>query len=215
MDRAALFPFVRSLSPRAQTELGAISTTRARPSATLLTRGAACGGAYLVLQGALRVYYLTEEGREATLYRVAAGDTCVLALSSTLRAQPYPAWVQASRTGATFLQIPDRAFHRLVADEPAFRTFVLEAMSARIFELMCALEQLATRSITQRVAAYLLEHAQGGEVAVTQEALAAELGTAREVVFRALTHLANRNLVAKTRGRIKLLDPAALARLAR
>ncbi len=67
MDRAALFPFLGSLSPRAQKELGAIAPTRARPSATLLTRGAACGGAYLVLQGALRVYYLTEEGREATL----------------------------------------------------------------------------------------------------------------------------------------------------
>lgn len=215
MDRAALFPFLRSLSPRAQTELGAISTSRARPSATLLTRGAACGGAYLVLQGALRVFYFTEEGREATLYRVAAGDTCVLALSSTLRAQPYPAWVQASRAGASFLQIPDRSFHRLVADEPAFRTFVLEAMSARIFELMCALEQLATRTITQRVAAYLLENAQAGEVAVTQESLAAELGTAREVVFRALTHLANRKLLAKSRGRVKLLNPAALARLAK
>lgn len=215
MDRAELFPFFRELTPRGRTELGALAATRARPGATLLRRGAPCGGAYLVLQGALRVFYLTEDGREATLYRVTPGDTCILALSSTLRAQPYPAWVQASRAGASFLQIPERTFHRLVADDPAFRAFVLQAMSARIFELMCTLEQLATRTITQRVAAYLLEHAQASEVRVTQEALAAELGTAREVIFRALTHLAKQNHIAKTRGRIKLLDTHALAALAK
>ncbi|MFO0728984.1 MAG: cyclic nucleotide-binding domain-containing protein, partial [Myxococcota bacterium] len=94
MERAGLFPFFRQLSPRGRGEIDALRTTAVDPNAPLLRRGDDAGGAYLVLEGALRVYYLTEEGREATLYRVEPGGTCVLALSSTLSARPYPAWVE-------------------------------------------------------------------------------------------------------------------------
>jgi CRP/FNR family transcriptional regulator len=215
VDRAELFPFLTGLSPRSRAEFGAIVASKAAAGATLLTRGAPCGGAYLVLRGSLRVFYFTEEGREATLYNVDPGGTCVLALSATLRENPFPAWAQAGRAGASFLRVPDQLFHHFISTEPAFRGFVLEAMAGRIFELMTALEQLATRTVVQRVAAYLIQHASEGEVAVTQEGLAAELGTAREVVFRALAGLAKTGVVAKRRGRVQIRRAAELAAVAR
>jgi CRP/FNR family transcriptional regulator len=215
MSRAELFPFLAGLSPPARKELGALAELRASPGQVLLSRGDDAQGAFLVLQGALRVYYLTEEGREATLYRVEPGSTCVLALSATLRSQPYPAWVEAAPRGVRFVRVPREAFHRLVEEEGAFRDFVLEALSGRIFELMSTLEQLATSTVVQRVAGYVARQAgAGGEVGATQAMIAAELGTAREVVFRALRGLAAQGLVATARGRVRVLDPRGLAHLA-
>jgi CRP/FNR family transcriptional regulator len=88
-------------------------------------------------------------------------------------------------------------------------------MSGRIFELMRTLEEVATSTIIRRVAAYLVRHAAGdGEVAITQAELAEELGTAREVVFRALRALVTRGLVSTRRGHIRVIDASGLARCA-
>ena len=212
MNRAELFPFFRDVTEPGRSELGALPAVRVEPQKQLLGRGDSANGAYLVLEGALRVYYITDEGREATLYRVEPGGTCVLALSSTLHERPFPAWVEASTSGATFVRVPDAVFQRLLNQEGAFRSFVLSAMSERIFELMCTLEQLATSTMEQRVAAYLAARvANQTEIATTQTMIASELGTAREVVFRALRALAGRGLIVTTRGRVRVVDYDGLA----
>ncbi|MFO0727620.1 MAG: helix-turn-helix domain-containing protein, partial [Myxococcota bacterium] len=142
--------------------------------------------------------------------------TCVLALSSTLSARPYPAWVEASSAGSVFLHILGNTFHRLLEGETAFRSFVLTSMSDRIFELMTTLESLGTSTILQRVAALLLARAgEGVEVRATQAEIAAELGTAREVVFRAIRTLSSRGLLETRRGRVRLLGRAQLQALAK
>lgn len=215
---ASLFPFVRELTPAGQRELGALRLARAKPNAALLRRGDACGGAYLVETGALRVYYVNAEGREATLYRVAPGGTCVLALSSTLGDAPYPAWASAASRGATIVKVPNASFQRLLDTEPSFRRFVFSALTGNIFELMCALEETASEQMVTRVARYLARRTSedaSDVVEATQMAIASELGTAREVVFRALRVLVGRGLIATGRGRVRVLDRAGLVAAAR
>jgi CRP/FNR family transcriptional regulator len=215
MQYAELFPFFDELSARGRDEFGALRPVRAKPRQELIRRGDATNGAYLVLKGALRVYYVTDEGREATLYRVTPGGACILALTATLLEQPYPAWVQAGAAGATVARVPNTAFERLMTNEPPFRSFVLDAMAGRIFELMRTLEEVTSSTVLRRVAAYLVRNAgDDGDVAVTQSRLADELGTAREVVFRALRALVARKLVTTRRGYVRVLDAAALARSA-
>ena len=166
--------------------------------------------------GALRVYYLTPEGREATLYRVEPGGTCILALTATMNEEPYPAWVESSARGAAFVRVPDAAVRRLLDGEPAFRGFAFRALSGRVFELMRVLEEVGTTSLEQRLARFLLQGAdERGAVPATQERIAAELGTAREVVFRGLRSLSTRGLVRTSRGRVVLVDPAGLEAVAR
>src|SRR6187551_1516757 len=89
------FPFLTRLARENRAELGALAATRVAKHEPLLRRGDPANGAYLVVSGSLRVYYVTAEGREATLYHVEAGGTCVLSLTSTLGQEPYPAWVDA------------------------------------------------------------------------------------------------------------------------
>lgn len=209
------FPFLAGLTPSGRRELLALPPTRARAGARLLQRGEAAGGGYFVVGGALRVYYVSAEGREATLYRVERGGACVLSLSATFSAEPFPAWVNAGQSGGTFVRVPGPAFHRLLDAESAFRSFVIGALAGRILDLMVTLEEAGSAAIEQRVARYLLRHrGPDGCVRVTQVGIAVELGTAREVVYRALRSLSGRKLIETGRGRIRVLDGARLARVA-
>lgn len=211
------FPFLAGLSQDGRRELDHVALSRAARGKRLLQRGDFANGAYLVVAGELRVYYMTADGREATLYRVEPGGTCVLALTSTFNDEPYPAWVEAGQQGSTYARISSAALHRLIETQSAFRSFVFSAMSGRIFELMVTLEEAGTAQVEERVARYLsrrCEQSGSCDVQVTQARIASELGTAREVVFRALRSLVRRQLLETGRMRIRVLDLAGLRRIA-
>jgi CRP/FNR family transcriptional regulator len=206
------FPFLAELSQDGRRQMDRALVSRAPRGKRLLRQGDFANGAYLVLAGELRVYYLAADGREATLYRVEPGGTCVLALTSTFSDEPYPAWVEAGEKGSTFARLPGAELRRLLDTESAFRSFVFRIMSGRIFELMLALEEAGTAHMEERVARYLAKRCEGGatEVRATQARIASELGTAREVVFRALRSLAQRNLIETGRMRVRVLDVSGL-----
>jgi CRP/FNR family transcriptional regulator, anaerobic regulatory protein len=207
------FPFVARLGDEAQRELVTLRSVNTAPGSRLLRRGDLASGVYLVLRGSLRVYYITAEGREATLYRVDAGGLCLLSLTSTIDRTPYPAWVDAGLQGGDYIRIPSEAVHRLLDTESAFRQFVLGVLSGRVFDLMCVLEEVGSNQIEQRVARYLLRRRDSDDcVCVSQAGIASELGSAREVVFRALRSLAARKLIQTGRLKIRILDSEALAR---
>jgi CRP/FNR family transcriptional regulator len=211
---AARFPFLAELTAEGRRTLAGLPVTQVEPGQRLLERGDAVDGAYLLVAGSMRVYYLTAEGREATLYHVEPGGTCILALTAAFNRQPYPAWVEADGQGAAFVRVPSDGFHRLFDGEPAFRRFVFGVLSARIFELMSRLEETGSALVEQRVARYLVRQAGGADtVRTSQLRIAAELGTAREVVFRALRALSRRGLIETGRVRIQILDLASLKRV--
>ncbi|HET7765113.1 MAG TPA: Crp/Fnr family transcriptional regulator [Burkholderiales bacterium] len=211
----ATFPFLAQLSSDARRELAECRAQTIGGRRVLLERGASAGGAYLVTAGSLRVYYLTAEGREATLYRVEPGGTCILAITSTIGQEPYPAWVESGPEGAAFSRIPAEPLRRLLDAEAAFREFVFGTLSGRVFELMQALEEAGSVRTEQRVARFLLKRAApDGTVRATQAAIAGELGTAREVVFRALRSLGARRLIETGRMRVRILDALGLRRAA-
>ena len=211
----ATFPFLARLSSGARGELSACHVQTVAARRVLLERGARAAGAYLVTGGLLRAFYLTAEGREATLYRVERGGTCILAIATTLGQEPYPAWVESGPDGATFSHIPDELLRRLLDTEAAFREFVFGVLSGRVFELMQALEEAGSVRAEQRVARFLLKRVTAdGTVRATQAAIAGELGTAREVVFRALRSLGARRLIETGRMRVRILDGTGLRRAA-
>lgn len=102
------------IATAARRQLAALVPTTVDPGRPLLRRGDQAGGAYLVVAGSLRVYYVTADGRDATLYQVRSGGTCILALTATLRSAHYPAWVDAGPTGGAFVRVPTALFHQLL-----------------------------------------------------------------------------------------------------
>jgi CRP/FNR family transcriptional regulator len=209
------FPFIARLTAAAGHELHALRATHATPRQHLLQRGDDAGGVYLVTAGVLRVFYVSADGREATLYSVESGGACILSLTATFRNEPFPAWVDSGPAGADFIRIPTVLFHRLVDDDAAFRQFAFTSLSGRVLELMRTLEELGSERIEQRVALFLLRQtAVDGCVRTTQGGIASELGTAREVVFRALRALSDRRVVRTGRARVQILDRVGLTRAA-
>ncbi len=207
-----LFPSLADLGEESRRLLAGAATRLACAGGTpLIARGDLVTGAYLVEKGALRVYYVSADGREGTLYWVEPGQSCILALNSLFSRLAYPAWVE-SEGDTEVTVVPGDVYRRLFALEPTIQSFTFEVLSGRLFELMAMIEETASQGLEARLAAFLLRRAKGGrEVAITQDQIARHLATSREVVSRLLRGFVARRLVATTHRRITLLDPAGLA----
>ncbi len=180
--------------------------------APVLTKGQRVSGAYVVMSGQLRVFTLTPEGQEATLYLINPHETCVLALNCIFNDLRYPAWVETG-SAVRLAMIPGTAFRSLFEAEPAIRNMTVQAFSTVVFRLMMELEVVHSYRLDRRLANFLLLHASSdGMVRMTQQEIASHLGTTREVVARALGQLASAGRIRTGRRQIAISDPVRLAR---
>lgn len=168
----------------------------------------------LLLNGTVRVQQLSESGREIILYRAHAGESCVLTTACLLAYEDYSA-EGIAETDVQAAAIPRTVFDDLIAQSETFRRFVFSAYSKRITDLFLVIEEIAFQRMDIRLAQKLLELA--GEtttVQTTHQQMAAELGTAREVISRQLREFQRRDWVSQSRGLVELLNIPALKKLA-
>lgn len=212
----AAFPDLAAIEGAGQLLLrDAVRVMAVPPGTVLFAEGAACEAYVLVLEGSVRVQKVSESGREIVLYRVERGQTCVLTTACLMTSADYSAeGVAETPVRAAVLSAP--AFERLLDASPVFRRFVFTVYAGRIADLLMLIEEVAFGRIDVRLAQVLLGHARreagvgACTITATHQALATELGTAREVVSRQLKEFERRGWVALSRGRIDLRDPAAL-----
>jgi CRP/FNR family transcriptional regulator len=110
---------------------------------------------------------------------------------------------------------PGDVLRRWVEVSPAVREFVFGLFTSRLAHVMTLLEEIVFRRVDDRLTEFLgdqFREAGGSQpvLRITHEAIAAELGTAREVVSRLLKELERRGAIRLSRGRIALRDPAVL-----
>ena len=210
LDRA-----MPGLSPRLKAEIAARSSRIGCDDRAQVFGPGDSADAYLIpIKGAVRVEHMGSTGRSVVLYRVAPGDSCVMTTSCLLSGAPYAAYGYAE--GAVeAIAMPAAAFRDLVEQEPEFRAHTLGVFSRRMIELVEVIDELLLHRVDLRLASWLAEKAPaGGGVSATHQAIASELGTAREVVSRILKDFERRGWIGLTRGEIRLADPAALRRFA-
>lgn len=168
----------------------------------------------LLLEGRVRVQQLSEAGREIVLYRVEAGQSCVLTTACLLAYEDYSA-TGIAETDIRAVAIPRKVFDDLISRSVAFRNFIFTAYSRRITDLFLVVEEIAFKRLDIRLAQKLIDLERGtGQIKATHQQMAAELGTAREVVSRQLGEFQRRGWIRQARGVIDLLDMAAVQRLA-
>ncbi|MCW0181456.1 MAG: Crp/Fnr family transcriptional regulator [Zavarzinia sp.] len=168
----------------------------------------------LLLEGTIRVQQLSESGREIMLYRVLAGESCVLTTACMLAYQGFGA-EGVTETEVSAVAIPRAVFEEMIAVSPAFRQFVFTAYSRRFNELFFVIDEIAFKRIDGRLARRLLAlPAAEGRVSVTHQELATDLRTAREVVTRQLQAFQQKGWVGLSRGAVELRDRPALEHLA-
>ncbi|MEW5786799.1 MAG: Crp/Fnr family transcriptional regulator [Pseudomonadota bacterium] len=206
-------PF-KALAGDSQTLLAQGLVTKQCGSADMaLHKGQPVSGAYVVLAGRLRVFSLSPNGTEATLYFIDPGETCVLALNCLFNDLLYPAWVQAE-TPSTIALIPGAVYRRLFEREPAIQNLTVHTLSTLVFRLMSELELVHSSHHKQRLANFILmQSASDGVLHMTQQQLAQHLGTTREVVARLLQEFVARGWVSTRRGAIAIKDLFGLREL--
>ena len=182
-----------------------------------LREGDACAHFAVLVSGRMRVFKLGESGQEITLYHVGPGEACPLNVSCILSDRPVPAMARVE-DDVEAIVVPAPAFRAWIGEYEPLRMFVFQMFSTRLTEVMSLVEEVAFRRMDQRLARRLVEllvdEPSDGSVETTHAEIAADLGTAREVVSRLLKEFERLGAISLSRGRILLRDRAVLSDLA-
>ena len=158
---------------------------------------------------------LSGEGKEITLYRLFAGDLCILSASCVLDAITFDVFVDAEEMSECVI-VGGCAFEDVARRLPDAKIFALEMAVSRFSDVMWVMQQILFMSMDKRLAIFLLDEAAASgtdTVKLTHEQIAKYMGSAREVVSRMLKYFSEEELISASRGGIKLLDKKRLRQL--
>jgi len=167
-----------------------------------------CTGIIAVKSGRLRVYLLSEEGKEVTLFRLLENDVCLLSATCIMKNIAFDTYIDTECP--TEILITNASTYDIIAKQnPAVENFMRELISMRFSEAMWVMEQILFMKFDKRLAMFLLEQANienGITITLTHEQIAGYLGSAREVVSRMLKYFSNEGIISMSRKGIKILD---------
>ena len=175
-----------------------------------------CLGIFLVKKGQLRVYTLSEDGRDVTLYRLFPDDIAILSAACVLDAVTFDVFVDAEEDTEALLTDAG-AFRILVEKNIYVRCYAYEMASARLSDMLWKMQQVLFLSADRRFAIFLLEESEkqkSATIRLTHEKMARYMGTAREVVSRLVKYFGQEGWIASARGFLRIQDKKALERLA-
>ncbi|MEE9388750.1 MAG: Crp/Fnr family transcriptional regulator [Paracoccaceae bacterium] len=186
-----------------------------KKGARVFGQGSSPENLLMLLEGTVRVQQQSTAGREIVLYRVQAGESCVLTTACLLAYDDHSA-EGVAETMVKAAAIPRKVFEDLITDSTDFRQFVFQSYSRRITDLFFVIDELAFRRVDIRLAQTLILLSDGKDaLSVTHQQLAAELGTAREVISRQLQEFQRRGMVKLSRGVVQITDSDALENLSK
>lgn len=177
--------------------------------------GNECSGVIFVRSGSLRLYIMSEDGKEITLYRLHKGDMCMLSASCVLQTITFDVFVDAEEDSECYV-ISGSAFAEVSARNPKIKIFALETAVSRFSDVMWVMQQILFMSMDKRLAIFLLDESariNSDAITLTHEQIARYIGSAREVVSRMLKYFAGEGIVEVSRKGIKILDKKHLHKL--
>lgn len=210
------FPFWKDLSEEDRQILLAQSYSVSFERQQSVHDNTRCTGFFIVKTGRLRIYILSEEGKEITLYRLTPGEMCMLSASCVLSAITFDVYVEAEEPTECY-KIAPQAFMELSQRIPAVKIFALEMAVTRFSDVMWVMQQLVFMSMDKRLAIFLLDELSitgGDTVTMTHDQIARHLGTAREVVSRVLKLMAADGMLEVSRKGIRITDKKKLQSIA-
>ena len=179
--------------------------------------GNECTGIIIINSGSLRLYILSEDGKEITLYRLFSGDICILSASCVLDAITFDVFIDAEEDSDCVV-IGGCAMEALSQRNREAKIFVLEAAVKRFSDVMWVMQQILFMSMDKRLAIFLYEEISKNKsdtVKLTHDQIAKYIGSAREVVSRMLKYFSAEGIVTSSRSEgIRIIDKARLRALA-
>lgn len=175
-----------------------------------------CIGVMLVKRGQLRIYTLSEDGRDVTLHRLFPGDIGIMSAACVFPAVTFDVYIDAVEDTEVLLT-DSPTFKRLTDANIYVKEFGYETAARRLSEMLWRMQQILFLSADRRLAVFLLEErakTKREEIHLTHEQIAQFMGSAREVVSRLMKYFNQEGYVKSGRGCLKILDPEGLKALA-
>ncbi|MGC9399457.1 MAG: Crp/Fnr family transcriptional regulator [Anaerolineae bacterium] len=177
---------------------------------TIFLAGEPCRAVYFIAEGQVRVYRLSPEGRKQVLVVLEPGQA--FNTVPPFLSEPVTPSSAEAITPVTLYAVTRDDFLQLLRRCPDLTLVVLRDFAHRLAHLTDLVENLALHTVRGRLARFLLDQAAGDAVARrwTQDEIAEQMGTVRDMIGRALRSFADAGLIRVERGRIVLLDRAGL-----
>ena len=213
MDFKTIFPFWEQLNSEEQNMVSASVLPQKMKKGDILHRGCGeCSGIVHVAKGQLRVYIVSEEGREVTLYRLHQGELCVLSASCLMDAIVFDVMIEAVQE-TELVVLPSPALSAIMDRNPMVELSLYKRVVENFSEVMWTMQQILFMGADKRVAHFLWdEMAKTGDMIIrlTHEEVARFIGSAREVVTKVLKYFVEEEVVSLSRGKIEIIDKAKL-----
>lgn len=168
----------------------------------------ACLGMVYVISGCIRATIVSQEGRELTLYKIGEGETCVISAACVLHEIRLESSMIA-KEDTTVMVLSSKALMMLTKQNLAVKSYCYEIATRRFSAALFVLQEIILLRFDQRLAKYLVQEAEksdGPKLHLTQEAIAADVNSAREVVARMLKQFEMEGLVKLGRGTIEITN---------
>ena len=184
---------------------------------TIFSEGDETTGLFVVVDGRVKIYKVSSEGKEQILHIFEAGQS--FGEVTVFAGQQLPANAQ-TLAKSRLLLFPRSAIVDLVTANPSLALNLLAIMSKKLRQFAVQIENLSLKEIPARLASYLiyLAEKQGSADAITLNVskgqLASLLGTIPETLSRIFAKLSGQNLIRVEGPRISLLDRQGLEDLA-
>lgn len=204
-----LFPFWSKLSSQDQELLvqGTI-LKKHKKGENIHGGGLHCTGVLGIVSGRLRVYLLSDEGKEVSLFRLLENDVCMLSASCMIKNIAFDVYVD-TEVDTKLLIINPSVYEDVGRRNPFVDHYVQEIISMRFSEAMWVMEQILFMKMDKRLAIFLLEQSnieESDSITLTHQDIADHMSTAREVVSRMLKYFANEGLVKVSRKGIEIIN---------
>ncbi len=190
-------------------------------------------GEILYEQGMSPIGLFVLQAGRVKFYRQSKGKTQILAVlapGECFGAESFPddtpcPWTAEAMVDATTIYIEPNALLKCFQDHADLRVVLLKLVSARLQQFVTLVHNLAFRDVASRLATILMarveiegEHTEDGlriHRFMTQQELAAMVGTAREVIYRTFKKFEHQGLLRLSPTHIYILDQEKLAEIAR
>lgn len=184
---------------------------------TVFREGDPADGFFVVQTGKVKVFKLSEEGKEQVLHVLEQGQS--FAEAAIFEGGAYPAHAE-TLADSELLLLPKVAFIHLLERNPRLAVRMLASLSRWLRRMTDLVENLSLRDVESRLVFYLSEElksrgipARDGvvlDLPVSKNVLASRLGTVPETFSRTLKKLQGEGLIAVRGKQIRILSAGPL-----
>lgn len=186
---------------------------RFKAGSILMDSGQYIKNTMIILEGRVKIYRQDEEGQDYFLYFLEPGQACAMSMICAIR-QETSGLTAIADEDTTALVIPLAVMDDLMQHHRSWYQFVLQTYRQRFEEVLEALDQVAFKSMDERLVFYLKKQQESigsNLVNRTHEDIARDLGSSRVVISRLLKALENKGQVKLHRNQIEILKLKLLA----